>query len=133
MKTIASTLIFLFIAFASFAQKANLTSLLCGKTWYPEKYKETDGKIYPLEAEYQAQYVRFNCDGTYESLEDGGVVLKGAWKYDAASKKITATQSQSKAFPAVNTTIVVSCTPTEFAIKKKDGGGEWITFYLKAK
>jgi hypothetical protein len=129
---LAIGLCILFLTSAN-AQKTGMLGALCGKTWYPEKYKETDGKIYPLEAEYRAQYIRFDCDGNYESLEDDGVVLKGKWKLDAQSKNILSTQTVNKKFPSNVTTSLVSCSEKDLSIKKRDGGGQWITIYLKAK
>jgi hypothetical protein len=115
------------------AQNSELFTELCGKTWYPTSYKETDGKIYPLDAETKALYTRFNCDGTYESWEEKGVLIKGRWRYDSASKKVFQTQTQNKKYPTGDFVEIVSCKGMKMAIKKRDGGGQWLTLYYIAK
>ncbi len=52
-------------------------SLIC-RTWRLEKYKETDGKVYNAPLSAKNEYLKYNCDGTFESIEMGITIL-GKW------------------------------------------------------
>jgi len=100
--------------------------------WYPEKYLETDGKIYPLSEDETEQYVWYKSDGTVESIEEDGKII-GKWSFNAATMQLVVTQTQSKSYPQKMDVKIVKLTDTELAVKSKDGGGDWITIYFRKR
>lgn len=105
---------------------------ICGKKWYPDKYKETDGKIYPLDKEMKSLFTKFNCDGTFESWEDKGLLIKGTWRYVDKTSSIKIISKNSKV-PMDESVQIISCDGKKLAFLKTDGGGEKITIYSIAR
>ncbi len=123
----------LFIIGASnFCIAQGLKEKICGKKWYPDKYRETDGKVYPLDNDTKLLYTKFNCDGTFESWEAKGVLIKGTWLYDEKSKTIKM-ETKNKKVPMDESVSITSCDGKKLAFVKTDGGGEKITIYSIAK
>jgi hypothetical protein len=100
--------------------------------WYPEKYMETDGKIYPVSAEEAEQYVVYSSDGTFESIEVDGK-LAGKWFLHGDKMHIIVTQPPSGDYPQKIDAEIVKLTESELAFKSKDAGGDWLTIYLKKR
>lgn len=125
-------LTFLFIITSSICFAQITKEKICGKKWYPDQYKETDGKIYPLDKETKSLFTKFNCDGTYESWEDKGVFVKGTWAYDEKTSSIRIKSRDSKV-PMDESVEIVSCDGKKLAFIKTDGGGEKLTIYSIAK
>jgi hypothetical protein len=130
MQKIIITVLFLLVTTGVFAQITK--EKICGKKWYPEKYKETDGKIYPLDKEIKALYTKFNCDGTFESWEDLDVFVTGTWDYDASSKFIKIKEIKSNV-PLDKKVKIISCDGKILAFEKIDGGGDKLIIYSVAK
>lgn len=105
---------------------------LCGKKWYPEKYKEVDGKIYPLEDEIKLLYTLFNCDGTFESLEDIDIMVRGTWSFEEKTNSVILVTKESR-IPMDNKVTIVSCDGNTLEFIKFDGGGDKLTIYSIAK
>lgn len=105
---------------------------ICGKTWFPDKYKETGGKIYPLDKETKLLFTKFNCDGTYESWEDKGLLIKGTWIFDKKTNSIMLESKNSK-IKMDERVQVLSCDGKKLAFVKTDGGGGKITIYSITK
>ncbi|MBK6482169.1 MAG: hypothetical protein IPG01_03315 [Chitinophagaceae bacterium] len=105
--------------------------LLC-KTWLMEKYQEADGKIYLPPAEIKNEYLKYNCDGTMESIE-GGLLLKGKWILDESKGTITVTQNANKDYPAKIVTRIILLTEKELVVEGIDAGGDRLILYLRPK
>ncbi|MBK6483373.1 MAG: hypothetical protein IPG01_09635 [Chitinophagaceae bacterium] len=105
--------------------------LLC-KTWVLEKYKETNGKIYYPPSELRSEYLKYNCDGTMESIE-GGLLLKGKWTFDESEGTITSIQNATKDYPAKIVTRIIMITEKELVIEGIDAGGDKLILYLRSK
>ncbi len=126
-------IILLFTSITAFSQgQTPLNKELLCKTWKLEKYKEADGKIYPAPAEMKNDYLKYNCDGTIESTEQGELI-KGKWTYNAATATITTTQSANKNYPAKVETKIIKLTETELVVEGKDAGDETLVMYMKSK
>lgn len=104
---------------------------LC-KTWLMEKYQEADGKIYPIPSEMKNEYLKYNCDGTMESIE-GGLLLKGKWTFDESKGTITTTQYTTKDYPTKIVTQIITLTEKELVIEGLDAGGDKLILYLRSK
>lgn len=130
MNKIILSLFFLIFTNICFAQTT--MEKICGKKWYPDKYKETDGKIYPLDEEMKSLFTKFNCDGTFESWEDKDISIKGTWTYDEKTNSIMIISSNSNV-PMDESVKIISCDGKKLAFVKTDGGGEEITIYSIAK
>ena len=105
---------------------------ICGKKWYPNKYKEANGKVYLLDKETKLLYTKFNCDGTFESWEDKEILVKGTWTFEEKKQTISV-KSKNKRIPTEDNIPIISCDGKNIAFVKIDGGGEKITIYSIAK
>jgi hypothetical protein len=124
--------VLMLIAFWETSFSQDLTKNLCGKKWYPDKYKEVDGKIYELDKETKSLYTQFNCDGTYESWEDKDLFVKGTWIYDTNTKSVRIKSSDAK-IPLDESVKIISCDGGKLVFTKMDGGGDQITIYSISK
>jgi hypothetical protein len=130
--TLLKLAISIFVSIGVFAQN-NLPiqkNLLC-KTWKLEKYKEANGKIYPAPPEVKGEYLKYNCDGTFESKE-GGLIITGKWVLNDSLGTITATQTKYKSYPSKIESKIIKLTNTELVVLAKDAGGENLTLFMKA-
>lgn len=105
---------------------------ICGKKWYPDRYKEADGKIYPFDKETKLLFTKFNCDGTFESWEDRGVFVKGTWVLDENTSWVKIKSKNTK-ITMDDSVKIVSCSGEEMVFEKIDAGGDKITIFSKAK
>ncbi|HYV93002.1 MAG TPA: lipocalin family protein [Chitinophagales bacterium] len=132
MNRIHFIFLLLLMGSAAFSQDTStFRKNLIGK-WYPEKYLETDGKIYPVSEDEKSQYVWYKADGTVESIEEEGLV-KGTWSMNSSKMILVVTQKQSKGYPQKMEMKIVKLTATQLAVKAKDGGGDYITIYFSKK
>lgn len=122
-----STLVALLFSAMAFGQGPS-KSELCGKKWYPNKYKEVNGKLHDFDNEIKALYTIFNCDGTFESWEDVSVMVKGKWTFDSKTNFVKMI-SKDSSFPMDEKVKVISCKDKQLIFIKKDAGGEHVTIY----
>lgn len=125
-------LIFFFLVITNICFAQITKEKICGKKWYPEKYKETDGKIYPLDKETKLLFTKFNCDGTFESWEDKVIFVKGTWTYDDKINSIRMISKDNKVMMDGSVQIV-SCDGKKLAFIKTDGAVDKLTIYSIAR
>ena len=134
MKRLFSLIILMLVlSIATYSQtQATVEKELLCKTWFLEKYQEADGKTYPSPMEMKNEYLKYNCDGTMESIE-GGLLLGGKWTFDETKGIITVTQNTTKDYPTKIVTRVISLTEKELVIEGIDAGGDKLILYLRPK
>ena len=110
----------------------NIKSNLCGKKWYPDKFKDVDGSVYKFDKETKLLYTKFSCDGSFESWEDKGFIIKGTWTYDEKRGMVIMNSVDSK-FPLDQYFRIISCDGKMLAFIKVDAGGQKVTVYSIAK
>lgn len=131
MKKELSLIMLLILSAVTFAQnnKGFKKELLC-KVWKLDKYQEANGKTYPALEEMKQDYLKYNCDGTFESTEMG-LLIKGKWLYNNVTMVIIATQTNNKNYPAKIETKVTKLTDKELVVVSKDAEGNKLTLYMK--
>lgn len=120
-----------FLSFISIFGQINKPLLI--KTWRAEKFEEADGRQYSIPDEMKNDYLKFNSNGTYESLESGQLLIKGTWTLDTDKGILTMRQNQVKEYPSKIDSKIIKLTETELVMEAKDAEGNKLTVYSKPK
>jgi len=94
-------------------------SLLINK-WKAIKYKEANGEQFSPPNEMKNDYIKFNSNGTYESLESGILLIKGSWTLNIKTNILTLSQQTSKNYPNLIKLRIIKLTKNEFVVEGKD-------------
>lgn len=103
------------------------------RTWKGVRYVEMDGRQYPIPEEMKNDYLQFNSDSTYESLESGQLLIKGTWTFDTKKSVLTMKQNKVKEYPAKIDSKIIKLTVTELVMEGKDAEGKKLTIYFMPK
>ena len=93
LKNIIILIISCFISLSSFAQ---LNKSLLINSWKAIKYEEANGEQFSPPKEMKNDFIKFNSNGTYESLESGKLLIKGNWTLNDKTKILSLIQHISK-------------------------------------
>lgn len=127
-----SFLVISLITIANFCFSQSSFEKICGKKWYPDIFKDSNGKNVSIDLETRQLYTLFNCDGTFESMEDLHLLVRGTWIYNEKPQTITLLSNDTK--DAKDTIItILSCDGKMLEFLKIDAGGDKIFIYSIAK
>ena len=119
---------FLLISQLSFAQ-INKSDLI--KTWKAYQIQEGKSKPQTVPNEMKNDFLKFNENGTYESLEYGQFSIKGTWIYDVTTNNLTLKQTVNKNFPPIIKGKILKLNQNEFVFEAKDIEGNILVVYSK--
>ena len=106
---------------------------LVSKIWICFLIEEADGEKYEPPEEMKNDYVRFDSNGTYISLESGNTLLKGFWAINEKDSFLLTRQTQTKEYPSEDKIKILKLTKNELVIERIDGGGDKLKIYFKPK
>ncbi len=128
MRSFALAIIFgLFGSTLCYAQIANPLFII--NTWKMLKYEEESGKQYSPPSEMQNDYLKFNADYTYESLEYNQNTIKGTWALNEDSSMLTMRQTMLDSYPKALIMKILKLTVTELVIEGNDAAGNVLIIY----
>lgn len=123
---LATILVLLSIVFQGFGQDREK---LLANTWKVVKYEEESGKQYMPPSEMQNDYLMFNTDYTYESLEYNQNTIKGTWALNEDSSMLTMRQTMLDSYPKALIMKILKLTVTELVIEGNDAAGNVLIIY----
>ncbi len=126
---LATILVLLSIVFQGFGQDREK---LLANTWKVVKYEEESGKQYMPPSEMQNDYLKFNADYTYESLEYNQNTIKGTWALNEDSSMLTMRQTMLDSYPKALIMKILKLTVTELVIEGNDAAGNVLIIYNEA-
>lgn len=126
---LATILVLLSIVFQGFGQDREK---LLANTWKVVKYEEESGKQYMPPSEMQNDYLMFNTDYTYESLEYNQNTIKGTWALNEDSSMLTMRQTMLDSYPKALIMKILKLTVTELVIEGNDAAGNVLIIYNEA-
>ncbi len=118
------------LSLSVFAQTTLSRKAICGKKWHGVKYVEADGKSHTIPAEEVNNYITYDCNGKFTSVE-GGKAVTGTWQLDSKKGTLTTKQSQTATRPVTITRQVVTATKDQLAIKAQEADGSYRTVYFE--
>ncbi len=123
---LATILVLLSIVLQGFGQDREK---LLANTWKVVKYEEESGKQYMPPSEMQNDYLMFNTDYTYESLEYNQNTIKGTWALNEDSSMLTMRQTMLDSYPKALIMKILKLTVTELVIEGNDAAGNVLIIY----
>lgn len=126
---LATILVLLSIVLQGFGQDREK---LLANTWKVVKYEEESGKQYMPPSEMQNDYLKFNADYTYESLEYNQNTIKGTWALNEDSSMLTMRQTMLDSYPKALIMKILKLTVTELVIEGNDAAGNVLIIYNEA-
>lgn len=102
-------------------------------TWKAVKFEEASGEQFHPPVEMKNDYLKFNSNGTYESLEYGQLMIKGTWSYNSENNTLILKQSQIKEYPSQIVSKIIKLTKTELVLESKDMEGNKLIVYSVPK
>jgi hypothetical protein len=126
---LATILVLLSIVFQGFGQDREK---LLANIWKVVKCEEENGKQYKPPSEMQNDYLKFNADYTYESLEYNQNTIKGTWALNENSSMLTMRQTMLDSYPKALSMKILKLTVTELVIEGNDAEGKVLIIYNEA-
>lgn len=106
---------------------------MLSKTWIAYEYEKSDGEKLKPPADTQNDYLRFNSDGTFESLEYGIIIIRGTWMLDSTGVILTMKQESSGQFSSEIVTRIIKIDKEELVLEGTDVSGAKTVVYSRPK
>jgi len=106
--------------------------MLC-KTWIAYEYELSDGTKKAPPTDTQNDYLKFESDGSFESLEYGILTIQGTWSLDSSGLILTMKQDESSHFSNEIITRIIKVNENELVLERTDLNGKKSVIYSKAK